>query len=560
MSTGLLSFMAFTPIFVVFIFLVFLRWPAKRAMPVAWIYTAIMGMVIWKMDFTRVAASTIQGVIVAITLLYIVFGAVLLLNSLTYSGAVTTIRRGFMNITPDRRIQAIIIAFLFGSFIEGASGFGTPAAVAGPLLVVLGFPAMAAVLAALVIQSTAVSFGAVGTPMLVGVRTGLDNPVIHEMLGTTTTADPAFLAYIYKIAANVAVFHGIIGTMIPLAICMLLTRFFGKNKSWKEGLEAAPFAIFAALCFVIPYTLVGVFLGPDFPSLIGALVALPIVITAAQKGFLMPKTVWQFPDESEWGSDWMGTLKPKLEEERSHMTLFKAWVPYVIVALLLVISRTWQPVKSFFTSPDTTIKFTDILGTGISENVQLLNSPGTIFLAAIALTYFIQSMKPHEMASAVKVSFKTLVEAGFALGFAVPMVRIFTNSGVNGADLLSMPLTLAQGVAELAGSAWPAFASIIGALGAFIAGSNTISNMMFSLFQHGVATEIGITPTVVVALQAIGGAAGNMICVHNVVAACAVVGLSGVEGKLIRWALIPMTYYVAFAGILGMIAIYGLGF
>ena len=149
-----MAFLAFTPILVVFIFLVFLRWPAKHAMPLAWAYTGIIGMFVWKMDITRVIASSLQGVIVAATILYIVFGAILLLNTLTYSGAVTTIRRGFMDITPDRRIQAIIVAFLFGAFIEGAAGFGTPAAVAAPLLVVLGFPALAAVLMALVIQST----------------------------------------------------------------------------------------------------------------------------------------------------------------------------------------------------------------------------------------------------------------------------------------------------------------------------------------------------------------------------------------------------------------------
>ena len=120
-------------------------------------------------------------------------------------------------------------------------------------------------------------------------------------------------------------------------------------------------------------------------------------------------------------------------------------------------------------------------------------------------------------------------------------------------------LPISAGVASIAGSAWPAFAAVIGSLGAFIAGSNTVSNMMFSLFQHGVATEIGVSGAMIVALQAVGGAAGNMICVHNVVAACATVGLVGVEGKLIRWALIPMTYYLIFAGILGLFAIYGLG-
>jgi lactate permease len=551
------AFLAFTPILVVFILLVLMRWPAKHAMPVAWLYTGLMGIFVWQMDATRVMASTLQGVFIAATILYIVFGAILMLNTLTLSGAVSTIRRGFMDITPDRRIQAIIVAFLFGAFIEGAAGFGTPAAVAAPLLVVLGFPAITAVLMALIIQSTPVSFGAVGTPILLGVRTGLDAPKVHEFLGTAKFTDPAFMDYLLSIGANVAIFHGIIGTLIPLSLCLMLTRFFGTNKSWSEGFQAAPFAIFAALCFTIPYMIVGVTLGPDFPSLIAPLIALPIVVTAARKGFLVPKTVWDFPPKAKWESDWMGSLKADVEDRgnRAPVSLFAAWVPYLIVAGLLVLSRTWTPLKTFLTSPAVTINFNNILGTELKTNAQMLYLPGTIFILTVALTYFIQKMRPADLTEAIGRSAKTMIGASVALGFAVPMVRIFINSGVNTSELISMPLMLANGVASIAGTAWPAFASVIGALGAFIAGSNTVSNMMFSLFQYGVAEQIGAPAQIIVALQAVGGAAGNMICVHNVVAACATVGLVGVEGKLIKLALIPMTYYVIFAGILGVIAV-----
>ncbi len=114
-----------------------------------------------------------------------------------------------------------------------------------------------------------------------------------------------------------------------------------------------------------------------------------------------------------------------------------------------------------------------------------------------------------------------------------------------------MPIALADGVAALAGSAWPIFAPVIGGLGAFVAGSNTVSNMMFSLFQFGVGQRIGVDPTWIVALQAVGGAAGNMICVHNVVAAAAVVGLVGKEGAVIRLTLMPFLYYAFLPGAIG---------
>jgi lactate permease len=144
-----------------------------------------------------------------------------------------------------------------------------------------------------------------------------------------------------------------------------------------------------------------------------------------------------------------------------------------------------------------------------------------------------------------------MVGASAALLFTVPMVQVFINSGGGAAGYDSMPIMLAEGVAAVTGSAWPLFAPLIGGLGAFVAGSNTVSNMMFSLFQFGVAERINVDPTWVVALQAVGGAAGNVICVHNVVAASAVVGLTGREGLVIRKTLLPFAYYVLLTGALG---------
>ena len=141
--------------------------------------------------------------------------------------------------------------------------------------------------------------------------------------------------------------------------------------------------------------------------------------------------------------------------------------------------------------------------------------------------------------------------ASVALIFTVPMVQVFINSGGGAETYSSMPLSLASGVAELVGDAWPIFATFIGGVGASVAGSNTVSNMMFSLFQYDVGTRIGVDPVWIVALQAVGGAAGNTICVHNVVAASAVVGLAGKEGVVIRKTLVVFTYYALLLGSIG---------
>ena len=133
------------------------------------------------------------------------------------------------------------------------------------------------------------------------------------------------------------------------------------------------------------------------------------------------------------------------------------------------------------------------------------------------------------------------------------MVQVFINSGGNAAGLESMPVELANGVAVLFGNVWPLLAPLIGGIGAFVAGSNTISNMMFSLFQFEMASATGASPEWVVALQAVGGAAGNVICVHNVVAACAVVGLVGREGDVIRKTVFVFFYYVLVVGTMGLL-------
>ncbi|WP_077328448.1 L-lactate permease [Virgibacillus siamensis] len=541
MGTGMLAVLALLPIIVVVVFLVGLKWPASKAMPLSYITAVLLALFIWDIGFPKVAAASVHGLIVAVTLLFIIFGAILLLNTLQESGGLHTIRRGFTDITPDRRIQVIIIAWLFGSFIEGSAGFGTPAAVAVPLLVGLGFPPMAAVVSGMVIQSTPVSFGAVGTPMVVGVGTGI------EPLSQVSDVS----GFVFGVAGKVALLHAVAGLLIPLFLVAMLTRFFGKNKSLSEGLKVWKFALFASLAMTIPYVIVANLLGPEFPSMIGGLLGLAIVIPAAKKGFLMPKDdeTWDFEAKDRWDPTWTGRVELKQSDiYAGKISMMRAWAPYVLIAVLLLFSRLtvlqdWlQSVK---------ISVPNIFGTEISSSWEILYSPGFIFVVVSVMTYFMHSMKRSEYVRAWKDSGKTMIAAGSALVFTVPMVQVFLNSGGGEAGYDKMPLVLAEGVANLTGSIYPILATFIGGLGAFVAGSNTVSNMMFSLFQYGVGENIGASPTWMVALQAVGGAAGNMICVHNVVAASAVVGLVGKEGHVIRKTLLPFFYYALLLGAIG---------
>ncbi len=556
MSTAIQALLAAAPIIVAAVLLVGLHWPARRAMPVVYLTAAGIALFFWEMSINRILASTVQGMLVTVSVLWIIFGAIMLLNTLQNSGAISTIRAGFTNVSPDRRVQVLILAWLFGCFIEGASGFGTPAAIAAPLLVAIGFPALGAIMIGMMIQSTPVSFGAVGTPILIGVTNGLDHIELGRRLAEGGSSWEAFLQLI---TSEVAVGHAIVGTLMPLLMVIMLTRFFGRNKSWKEGLAMTPFALFTGLAFTVPYALTGIFLGPEFPSLVGALIGMALVVPAAQKGFLVPKTVWDFAPQEEWPKVWFGTIipKPPRADERK-IPLNLAWAPYLLVAVILVASRVFVDFKAMLLSFSFGLR--DIFGeTGVSASIEPLYLPGGVLLFVCLVTLFLHRMKFSQLAAAAGAAGKTLVGAGFVLIFTIPMVRILINSGVNNAELVSMPVAMASFVAETFGSVYPFFAPAVGAIGAFIAGSNTVSNMMLSQFQFEVANALSVSGAIMVALQAIGAAAGNMVAIHNVVAASATVGLLGQEGRTLQLTIIPTVYYVTAAGILGLLAIYVFG-
>lgn len=256
MSILMQGFLSLVPILIVAIFLVGLKWPASRAMPLSYIAVVLIGYFIWGLPGMQILGGTVKGIVTAVGLLYIIFGSILLLYTIMESGGLHQIRQSLMGVSKDRRVQVIIVAWLFGSFIEGSSGFGTPAAVACPLMLGLGFPALAAVISGMIIQSTPVSFGAVGTPMRVGVGSGLGNgqePIVNEFAAKIgiPIIDQAgkvdglmYDQFVAFISHRVAFLHFVGGALIPLIVVCFMTRLFGKNKSFSEGLAIWPFAIF----------------------------------------------------------------------------------------------------------------------------------------------------------------------------------------------------------------------------------------------------------------------------------------------------------------------------
>ncbi|MBI9035228.1 MAG: L-lactate permease [Bacteroidales bacterium] len=529
------AILAFSPILLTIILMVGFNWGAKKALPLALLLAITIAFGVWKIDLHHILGYSVFGFLKAFDILIIIFGAILILNTMKISGAMAAINNGFNGITTDRRIQAIIIGFMFGAFIEGAAGFGTPAALAGPLLVGLGFPPLAAAMVALIYNSVPVPFGAVGTPISGGAMVTLE----QNLAGVGANVE----GFKLMLTKWIAIPNAMVGIFIPLLGLMILTRFFGKDKSIKPALAAAPFALFAGLAFVIPYVLIAATLGPDLPSLLGGFIGLGIVIFAAKRGFLVPKKKWDFPAKSEWESSWMSNETIQ-EPSQTKMSLFKAWLPYAMIAIILVVTRIPSlGLKSLLASQ--TLSLSNVLGIdGLNYVLKWAYLPGTIpFILVALITNLMYRMKTKEIVSSWKTTFKQINGAAIALLAGVAMVQLMLKSGTNGAELESMLTVMANSIADLAGAAYPVISPIVGVLGSFMSGSATVSNLLFASLQFETASILQIPEVLIVAAQTSGAALGNMICINNVVAVCATVGCVGAEGSIIRRNAIPAFIY-----------------
>ncbi len=523
MDPRLLTFFAFLPFVLILFLIVFRRWPAIKAMSLTWFITVITVLIFWNLAPIFIAASFLKGFFVAIEIMLIIFWAVFFLEILREKGQMKNIQSFFSVISNDARIQAIIIAFLFGGLIEGIAGFGTPAALTAPLLVSLGFSPILSVILALISNSTPVSFGAAGTPILIGLGgLGLESELISQVTKLT------------------ALFHGIVGLVIPFSLVFLVNYYHDKKTVIKNTIEIIPFIIFAWLAFIIPYLLVAYLIGPELPSIIGSFIGICLASTAAHYGFLVPKNKIQFNNKK---------IKSKFNLFKS----LKVLTPYLIIILLLTLSRTISPLKNYLTS--LSLNWENILGANIGYNFLPFYTPSFYFLIAAISCIFIFKANLNEVKNVAKRTFSKIKIATLALIFTIALVQLFLVSGSNPLGIMSMHLILAGFFESLFKQGFVFISPFIGAFGSFIAGSNTVSNLLFASFQVEAARSLGISVAVILSLQVVGGAIGNLIAVHNILAASAAVGLENQEGNIIRKTIIVMLIYVSLVSILGFIAI-----
>jgi lactate permease len=484
------------PILLILIVLFIFRKPLIVASPVAFIVTLLIGLLYWKVPFERIAGSTLKGGFVALDIVLIILGALLLLEFMKQTKLINSLEYYLAKISPDMRIQAIIIVWFFGGFIEGAAGFGTPAAIVAPLLVGLGFSAISAVIGALIANSTAVAFGAVGTPIKLGFS-GLD-----------VTGVPVITAGI-----NLS-----IGLIVPL---MMVAFIILSNKGKKKDiLDIAPFALVSGLCFVVPYFLLS-FVGAEFPSLLGSIIGLALITLLIRLKVFIPATIWSLKKRS--------TLK-------KHHSLFDTMLPYAILTAILIASKI------------IILNHNLAIMEGISHNIIILG-PAAAFFITLFLCRFVLGYD-YSFRKAFSSVFGKIGKAFIVILLTTAFVQIMINSGINASGLPSMVHTLAV---VLQSPALGFIAPFVGAFGAFIAGSATVSNIMFGALQNTAATNIGYPASAALSLQTVGAGAGNMIALNNIIAAQTTVGLEDKEAEIFRKTIVPCMIYLVLAGIIGIV-------
>jgi len=531
-------FVALLPIILALILMIRFRMVPGKALLLSLGLTALSGSYLWRMPWSLIGASGSLGVLKSLDILLIIFGAVLLLNVLKATGALTVINETFAGFSPDRRIQAIIIGWFFSNFIEGAAGFGAAPALAAPLLAGLGFPVVPALMIALVCNSLPVPFGAVGTPVLTF------HSVLEPDLAAAGLPAKEFLSRTLGSLTDISAVSGAFLPFVAVSFMILLAGGTGRKKAI---LEIFPFAFFSGVIYVIPWKLTAVWLGPELPSILGSAVALPVTWLVLKTGVLTPRNVWEFPENRDRQIPAEAAVSAETVSAETAspgkpaMSRLQAWFPYVIIAILLVLTRIpalpcqdWLKTLCVLRLPE----LWSIRGT--SFRWAILANPGVFPFLLIATATALWGMSLKRFGSVAAASLKQIGMASVAIAASFAMVQIMIFSGAGAGPMPGMLTVIANGAAAVMGKDYLAMAPVIGVFGTFFAGSCTVSNILFGSIQFHTAHLLGLPETVIAALQNVGGGLGSMIRISGVLAACATVNAKGKEGKLLLLNCIPL--------------------
>jgi lactate permease len=462
----------------------------------------------------RVHAAAIDGALTALKPLAIVFGAVVLFKTMQASGAESALASRLRSLSPDPVAQLVLIGWAFSFLVEGLSGFGTPAALAAPILVGLGFPALRVAAMCLIMNSVPVAFGAVGTPIWFGLEgVGLSD----EDLRVT-----AFKAASINAAAAL---------VIPvLALLVVLP--------WRKVRPRLMFVALVIVATIGPYLLVARW-SFEFPSIVGGMTGLLAAVAAARLGFGLPHEGMNGGHVTVRGA--------QVAAVPADLGLVRAAAPLIAVVALLALTRIDQlgvrdvltrappnvsvaavslgSVGEAWISPALVVGLRRILGTDASWSMPLLFVPFIVPFLVVSLGAIpLLKMSRAAVSEVWGDSVRRLAHPAMALIGAMVLAEMLTLGGGEGAN--SPAKVIGSAMADMAGPAWPIFAALLGALGTFFSGSCTVSNLTFAPVQTAVSNSLDLNVTTTLALQTVGGAMGAMVSIQNIVAVATVLGLS----------------------------------
>ncbi len=520
---------ALYPFLLLILFLVILQRPAVVSIPIILLSTAMGAHLIWEMNSLYFLVAGVKSLFVTLDILYIVAGIVFLFLILQKAGIFENFEQLMTRISTDRRIQAIIVSWLFVGLLEGTAGFGTPGMLAAGILVHIGFRPMLAVILPLIGGFVATTFGAVGVPISIGIEQGIAQYANPELIQNVTSMT--------------ALFHLILGSGIPLLLSCITT--YQSSGSFRQGLGIWKFALFSGIAFTLPMYLIAIIFGPEFPSIAGALIAFCVVLAVLKKKLLLPKSPYRFPQDTN--------KKIRPLSENTFKSFFKTLSPYLLLVLFLGIARLpFLPIGDILST--FVVNISSIFGTAINHSVTPLYSPGffIILTALFSIIFFKVSVK--DLGQISKDTIKRVTIPFIVLLSTLTLINILIYSNNNSSSLPNM-LTFLSNQFLIKTALWPLLSPLIGMLGAFVSGSVTVSNLLFASLQYESAVLQQYSLVLTLTLQTVGSAAGNMIALHNIVAALSVVKLNNKESTVIRNTIIPALLYSLCAGVLSLIIV-----
>ena len=462
----------------------------------------VLAVIVYGMPLKLAVLSGLHGALYGLfPICWIIIGAVFLFNVTVESGQFEIIKNFMASITPDRRLQALLIAFSFGAFLEGAAGFGAPVAISAAMLVGLGFNPLYAAGICLIANTAPVAFGSVGTPIIMASRVSdIPEMAISQMVGRTLP---------------------ILSVVVPFYLVLLMSGV-------KRCIEVLPAVIVSGVSFALFQWFAANYLGPMLPDVMAGIASIVCLVLLLR--YWKPKSIWRFSEEPQQ------TIDTKLKYSASQV--FRAWSPFIIMTLFIV---AWglQPVKdalnslgiSKFDIPGLTNAITKPDGSVLvikPFELNYLSAPGTALLFAAVIFIPLVGMTYRK---GIEIYWSTLRQLAFPIVTVAAVVGfafIANNSG--------MSITMAMALAGT-GALFPFFSPILGWLGVFITGSDTSSNALFCKLQATSAETLGVDPVVTVSANASGGVTGKMISPQSIAIGAAAVGLVGKESDLFRFTV-----------------------